>query len=105
MKVEELEKSLGEGLRELRVGRRLTQRELAEQANVSLGALQNLERGSGSTTTTLVRVLRALGQEQWIESLRPSPVFNPLEILESRARKGRATPRGATRVRHRKATS
>ena len=85
MRTEELERQLGERLRALRIQRDLTQMELAEAANVSLGALKRLERGMGSTTTTLVSVLRALGQERWLDALGPGPTrFNPLDVLDAR---------------------
>ena len=45
MRTDELEQRLGERLRALRIQRDLTQAELAEAANVSLGALKRLERG------------------------------------------------------------
>src|SRR5579863_7987159 len=99
MRSDELEQRLGERLRALRIQRDLTQAELAETANVSLGALKRLERGMGSTTTTLVSVLRALGQERWIEALGPAPTrFNPLDVLEARNRRAGRTSQ-APRVR------
>lgn len=69
----------------MRIAKRLTQAELAELANVSLGALKHLESGSGATTTTLVKVVAALGQAGWIETLAPPPAtFSPLELVEAR---------------------
>lgn len=102
MQDKELEQRLGGRIRAHRVAQRLTQAELAELANVSLGALKHLEGGAGATITTLVRVLRALGQERWIDTLGPAPeVFNPLDVLDARRRA--AKPVRATRVRHRRA--
>jgi transcriptional regulator with XRE-family HTH domain len=102
MKSDELERALGGHLRDLRISQHLTQTELAERANVSVGALKHLESGSGATTTTLVKLLRALGQEQWIDTLGPvRGPFNPLELLKSREKqRSRAAP--PTRVRHRR---
>ena len=101
MRTDELEQRLGERLRALRIERDLTQAELSEAANVSLGALKRLERGMGSTTTTLVSVLRALGQESWVDALGPGPSrFNPLDMLD--ARKRAAATSGAPRVRRRR---
>lgn len=98
----ELEKALGARIRNLRVRSRLTQAELSERANVSIGALKHLETGAGSTTTTLVRVVRALGQEGWINALGPgSSPFNPLELLEANVQRGRGVDR-PRRVRHRR---
>lgn len=93
MRSDELEATMGERLRSLRLAQRLTQVELAERANVSLGALKHLETGSGATTATLTKVVRALGQERWIESLGPGPAFNPLALLEAEERQGRRGPR------------
>jgi transcriptional regulator with XRE-family HTH domain len=102
MRTDELEQRLGERLRTLRIQRDLTQAELAESANVSLGALKRLERGMGSTTTTLVSVLRALGQERWVDTLGPGPsTFNPLDVLEARTKRA-ATSSEAPRVRRRR---
>jgi transcriptional regulator with XRE-family HTH domain len=102
MRTEELEQRLGERLRALRIRRDLTQAELADEANVSLGALKRLERGRGSTTTTLVSVLRALGEDRWIDALGPEPSrFNPLDVLDARSRRT-AKASGAPRVRRRR---
>jgi transcriptional regulator with XRE-family HTH domain len=102
MRSDELEQRLGERLRALRIQRDLTQAELAEAANVSLGALKRLERGQGSTTATLVGVLRALDQEDWIDALGPAPTrFNPLDVLEARAKRA-AKSSDAPRVRRRR---
>ena len=100
MQTDELERQLGERVRAVRVGARLTQVELADRANVSVGALKNLESGSGSSTSTLVKVLRALGQEAWFDKLGPRPEsFNPVDVLEVR-RRGSAKTSSPRRVRH-----
>ncbi len=102
MRTDELERQLGERLRALRIRRDLTQAELAEAANVSLGALKRLERGLGSTTTTLVSVLRALDEVRWLEALGPGPTrFNPLDVLDARNKRTAATT-DAPRVRRRR---
>lgn len=99
MRSDELEGALGERLRSLRLAQRLTQAELASRANVSLGALKHLETGAGATTTTLAKVVHALGQDDWIAALGPAPAFNPLDLLEAEER---ARRRGPRRVRHRR---
>ncbi len=86
----EWEAELGRRLRALRIDRRLTQRELADRANVSLGAVRHLEQGSGATTTTLAKVLRVLGHEGWLDALvPPTSAFSPLELLAERRRAAR----------------
>ncbi len=92
MAARDLEQNLGGHLRARRLERRLSQAELAQLANVSVGALQHLEAGKGANVTTLVKVLRALGAEGWIDQLAPSPTFSPLQLAEQR-RKEREAPR------------
>ena len=84
--VEESEASFGRAVRRLRLARRLTQAELAERANVSLSALKNLERGAGSSLASVVRVARALGRSEWLDSFAPAESdFSPMELLRARA--------------------
>ncbi|MHB1208991.1 MAG: helix-turn-helix transcriptional regulator [Acidimicrobiales bacterium] len=95
---EDLVTKLGESVRALRIDHRLTQVELAKRANVSVGAVKNLETGRGSNTTTLVRVVHVLGHDDWLSALTPSaPVFNPLDLLATPATSSRRGPR---RVQH-----
>jgi transcriptional regulator with XRE-family HTH domain len=99
------EARIGEQLRRSRLDADLDQAQLAARADVSIGALRNLERGNGSTLRTLVRVARALGLESWLNSLAPAAAVSPIEVLRSgrpqrkrvyRARSsGRAAPEDA----------
>jgi transcriptional regulator with XRE-family HTH domain len=84
MRNDDLEELLGRHVRRARIEEQLTQAEVATRANVSLGALRHLESGSGATVSTLVKVLRALGREEWLTTLASEPgpaVFNPLDLL------------------------
>ena len=49
----------------------LDQAELARRADLSVGAVKNLETGRGPSLRTLVRVVRALGRTEWLASLAP----------------------------------
>jgi len=81
---EEWEARLGAELRALRIAADLDQVELARRADISLGALKNLESGRGSTLRSLVRVVRALGRSDWIDSLAPPITVSPLAMLGTR---------------------
>jgi transcriptional regulator with XRE-family HTH domain len=83
LSTEEWEVRIGEQVRRARLAADLEQSELAEQADVSVGALRNLERGNGSTVRTLVRVVRALGQEPWLNALAPAVSVSPIDILRT----------------------
>lgn len=60
---------LGMRLREQRLARSLTQRELASMAGLSLGALRKLEADGQCSLETLVRVVQALGLLEELDDL------------------------------------
>ena len=92
------ERRIGDQVRALRIAALLGQDELAERANISVTTVQALERGSGSSLKTLIRVLRVLGRTDWLDSLDPrGDGPSPLELLrESRRQSPRPqrVPRG-----------
>ena len=100
----QLEQQLGLALRRRRVAQSITREALADRANVSVGALRNLETGAGANVTTLVRAVHALGADDWLTQLEPAPEpFSPLAVVEQtlhaelhadqRGRRPRARPR------------
>ena len=87
----EWEATLGRQLRELRLRQNVDQRQLAEQAGVALNVVKNLEAGKGATVQSLVKVLRALGRVEWLESLAPAVSISPLQMLKSKPSRQRAS--------------
>lgn len=87
----ELEIYLGEELKKLRLHQNLRQVDLASQAGLSLGAVKGLESGKGATMHTLMCVLKALGQETWLEMVAPIPTVNPLVMTQEHNPRMRAT--------------
>ncbi len=61
--------TLGARLREQRLAQSLTQRELAQMAGLSLGALRKLETDGQCSLETLVRAAQALGLLEALEDL------------------------------------
>lgn len=88
--VEEIEADIGEQLKTLRLTRNLSQSVLAERADVSIKALQNLESGKGSTLRTLISVVRALGRQDWFNSVAPVATINPLTLTQTAQPRQRA---------------
>jgi transcriptional regulator with XRE-family HTH domain len=82
--IEEWELEVGAQVRELRRRARLTQEELATRANVSIGALQNLEYGTGSRLSTVIQVVRALGRDAWLDEIAPAALTSPMQLLIER---------------------
>ena len=97
--VVELERRLGRLVRARRIAADLTQVQLSDRANVSLGAVKSLETGRGSSVHTLMKVIRALGAEDWLDALAPPDEprrFNPLDVLaaqQATAHEREAAPR------------
>lgn len=88
--IAEIEASLGERLRALRLDKNVDQKTLAERAGISLRAVKNLEGGMGSTLKSLVAVLRALDHEQWLQTIAPIATINPLTLTRTAAPRQRA---------------
>jgi transcriptional regulator with XRE-family HTH domain len=93
--IEEWEALIGEHVRNARIASDLDQQRLSELANVSVGAVSNLERGRGSSLKTLVAVVRAVGRTDWLESLAPPITVSPIQMLRAKQR----SPRTRVRVR------
>jgi transcriptional regulator with XRE-family HTH domain len=67
--VDEVLHALGERLRMQRLAQALPQRELAQMAGLSLGALRKLESSGQCSLETLIRVVQALGLVHELEGL------------------------------------
>lgn len=91
--VADLQAQLGASLRGLRLDRNLEQATLAARAGISLRSLQRLELGQGSTTHTLISVLRALGRENSLNTIAPVPTINPLTMPRAARPRQRAAGR------------
>jgi transcriptional regulator with XRE-family HTH domain len=93
----EWEQRFGREVRKLRTRLRLTQDELASRANISKSSVQSLERGGGSTLSTIIRVARVLDRTEWLNSFTPdAPTVSPVQLLREREQQDRAR----SRVRH-----
>lgn len=90
---EELAVIVGESIRSLRLHGNLPQQTLAARAGVSLSALRHLESGQGATLGTLIRIVRALGREEWLRALAPQITINPLHMTPARGARQRARAR------------
>lgn len=85
----EWEAEIGHQVRVLRTRSGYTQADLAQRAGVSVGTIRNLESGVGSTLSTLIEVVRALGRTEWLETLAPPVTVSPLELLDASKRRPR----------------
>lgn len=83
MTIPELARELGERLRDCRLRRRMEQTELAERAGVSDRTVRGLEKGTGSSVESLLRVMKALGILEGLDAMvPPGPSVDPLALLK-----------------------
>ena len=75
---------LGQRLARIRLGRNLTQKDLSADARIGVATVQRLEAGEPVRFPSFVRVLRALGLLDALETLIPAPSPSPIELLELR---------------------
>ncbi len=98
--IQDIESKTGRFIREARLGRDLTQAELARQSDVSLSSLQNLEAGRGVKLETFLRTLRTLDRLDIIDALDEGfSELSPMEALRL-AQKKPARPQRASRRRN-----
>ncbi len=81
---------LGQRLARLRLGRNLTQAELAAQAGVSKRTVERLESGGeGTRLAALIRVCRALEVLDRLEGVFPEAVASPMDQVRLAGRQRR----------------
>ncbi len=77
---------LGGRLARARIDANLPQAHLAGEAGVGKRTIERLEAGRGTDVRVLVRVLRALGLMEGLESLIPAAPQSPMALLRLRGR-------------------
>jgi transcriptional regulator with XRE-family HTH domain len=92
-KTDALSAQLGGQLRALRLRQNLDQQALASRAGIALNAVKGLESGRGATVRSLVKVLKVLGREDWLQLLSPAVAISPLQALTRTPARQRASRR------------
>ena len=82
---EQIIKTLGETLAQIRLSRNITQEQLAADAGISQRTLSRLESGEKASLDTFVRLLQALNLEAHLASLLPDPGVQPVQMLAGKA--------------------
>ncbi len=73
---------LGARLRRTRLQQNLKIEDLARDAGVGINTVRRLEGGKSVGLESVIRILRALGRLQALESFLPDPGVSPLMVAE-----------------------
>jgi putative transcriptional regulator len=86
---------LGKRLSRYRLNQNLTQEALSDEAGTGLNTVYRLEQGHSIQLSNLIRILRALGLIDNLETLVPAPPPSPIEQarLKKEERKRASQPR------------
>lgn len=84
---EGIEADLGRRVEELRLSKNRNQSQVAEEAGVSRRTITRLENGEGVSLDTFIRVLRALGAVDRLQTLLPDTTVSPVERVRMKGRK------------------
>lgn len=76
---DQIETALCRQLERIRLSRNMTQKQLADQAGVSLRTIGRMEKGEGVSLDTLIRVLMALRIQHNLAALLPDPSVRPID--------------------------
>ena len=77
---------IGARLKNLRLDRNYTQKELCELTGLSIKAILNAEKGK-SNIVTYIKLLRALNCLDHLENFIPKPGISPMQIVKSSSKK------------------
>lgn len=78
---------MGSRLKDFRLGKKLTQQQLAERAGVSLFTVAQIERGKPVSVSMLIAVMRVLRLLDNLELLLPRQEVSPIELLKLQGKK------------------
>lgn len=76
-----IEKEIGQRIKALRLGKNITQKELAEATTLSLNSIKSLESGR-SKLATLIAVLRELETLEHLDNFIPEISISPMQLAK-----------------------
>ncbi len=80
-------RELGSRLARTRLERNTSQEQLAREAAVAKSTVERVEAGREVKLTSLIRILRALGQLDVLDRLIPEPLPSPIERIRLQGRR------------------
>lgn len=92
---DEILAELGRRLERYRLQQNRTLADVAREAGVGLRTAARAEAGENPTLATMVKLLRALGRLEALDSFLPEPLVSPIQLAElsGKQRQRAGTPR------------
>lgn len=92
---DEILAELGRRLERYRLQQNRTLADVAREAGVGLRTAARAEAGENPTLATMVKLLRALGRLEALDSFLPEPLVSPIQLAElsGKLRQRAGTPR------------
>jgi transcriptional regulator with XRE-family HTH domain len=92
---DEILAELGRRLERYRLQQNRTLADVAREAGVGLRTAARAEAGENPTLATMVKLLRALGRLEALDSFLPEPLVSPIQLAElsGKQRERAGTPR------------
>ncbi len=78
----QVQKRIGEKLKSIRLKQNITQKSLAEEADISLSSVKNIENGRIGSFESLLRIMRVLGELDAFQTLIAEELLSPGEYYE-----------------------
>lgn len=78
----EIEAEMAQRIRLARIGRNMTQADLATRVGVSVGTIRNLERTGDCAFSTIIKIAQALRLEAGLESLFKMDIQSIDDLIE-----------------------
>lgn len=73
---------LGQRIKQLRLNKRYTQKELAEIAGININTIQSIEYGRSVSLSTFIQILRALKSLDQLDVFLPDYRPSPMMVME-----------------------
>ncbi|HBH08915.1 MAG TPA: XRE family transcriptional regulator [Rikenellaceae bacterium] len=78
----QMQKRIGEKLKSVRLKQNITQKNLSEEAGISLSSIKKIESGEIGSFESLLRVMRVLGKLDTFQNLIAEEQLSPSEYYE-----------------------
>lgn len=82
---------IGKRIKSQRIAMNMTQTEMADRTNLTQKTISNLENGKDVSFSTIIDVLRCLGQLQGLDMAIPEQVIRPSQIIANEKTRERAS--------------